>query len=68
MNVTPKELKRARSLLGLTQQQLAASVGVHLVTLARWETGVHRIPKAVAALLHRLVAETEKGVKRTRKT
>jgi len=33
------EITRRRTALGLTQQQLADAVGVHRVTVVRWETG-----------------------------
>lgn len=48
------EIARRRVALGLTQQQLADAVGVHQVTLARWETGVST-PRGLSA---RLLGET----------
>lgn len=32
---------KARKLRGLTQEQLAAKLGVHAITLGRWEQGTH---------------------------
>lgn len=34
-----KNIAEARKAIGLTQEQLAADVGVSKVTVARWETG-----------------------------
>jgi DNA-binding transcriptional regulator YiaG len=40
-----------RKSLKLTQRQLAARLGVHHVSVARWETGVYPVPRlAVTAL------------------
>lgn len=55
--MTPQALKDARKTLGLTQADLATAVGVHPVTVAKWEGGVHAIPPPAAKLIERLVAE-----------
>lgn len=55
--MTPEELKRLRAKLGLTQEQLGAEVGVHRVSVARWETGEHKVPEPVARLLRRLLED-----------
>ena len=39
-----EKLKKRRKELGLTQEQLASEIGVHTVTIGRWETG-QREPK-----------------------
>lgn len=36
-------LKRYRDKLGLTQEALATELGVHSVTVSRWETGAREI-------------------------
>lgn len=36
---TPDEIKALRKRLKLTQKQFAAEVGVHVVTVIRWEKG-----------------------------
>lgn len=41
--MTPAELKAARKQLGLTQAQLAAELGVHQSTYAKWEAGTFKI-------------------------
>lgn len=40
--VVPKKLKEARLKAGLTQVQLANKVGLHPVTIAKWEIGMHQ--------------------------
>jgi len=56
-DVKPAELKRIREALGLTQEQLADEVGVHRVTVAKWEAGDRGIPEPVARLVTRIQAD-----------
>jgi transcriptional regulator with XRE-family HTH domain len=49
------ELKNLRDWLGLTQSELAEVLGVHRVSLAKWETGEHHVPKSAARLLKRML-------------
>jgi DNA-binding XRE family transcriptional regulator len=46
--------KTHRKRLHATQTELAAALGVHRVTLARWETGVIPVPSAHARLVERM--------------
>jgi DNA-binding transcriptional regulator YiaG len=46
--MTRKELKTLRTQRGLTQAALAALVGVHWSTVARWEQGVRVMPESMA--------------------
>lgn len=39
--MTATEIKKLRKTLGLTQEALAARLGVNRVTLADWERGAH---------------------------
>ena len=53
-NVRADEFKRLREAAGLTQAECAELLGVHRVTVARWETGTRRIPEMAARLLARV--------------
>ena len=44
-------VRRLRRRLGLTQSQFAERLGVHLVTVKKWETGAQRIGPLAARLL-----------------
>lgn len=55
--MTPEEFKRQREAAGLTQTQLAGMIGVHPVTIARWETEMRRIPEMAARLLALIVEQ-----------
>jgi DNA-binding transcriptional regulator YiaG len=55
--VEPSEFRRIREALKLTQAQLAAELGVHAMTVSKWERGVQRIPEPVARLVERLRRE-----------
>jgi DNA-binding transcriptional regulator YiaG len=50
-------LKRLREELALTQAGLAQELGVHPMTVSKWETGVRGIPEPVARLVQRMRAE-----------
>lgn len=52
--MTAKEVKAIRARLGMTQKQLADSVGVARVTVARWECGLVRVQEPTARLLRLL--------------
>jgi transcriptional regulator with XRE-family HTH domain len=41
------DLKAWRLRLGLTQESAAELLGVHRVTIARWETGACAMPKLI---------------------
>jgi repressor LexA len=52
----PTEFKEIRKHLGLTQDELAALLDVHRLSVIRWEAGVHRIPMILKLALTALVA------------
>jgi DNA-binding XRE family transcriptional regulator len=54
-NVTPETLVTLRTLAGLTQSGLASALGIHRVTVARWETGKAPIPKWVELAIRSLI-------------
>ncbi len=57
--MTSAQLKRIRSELTLSQQRLADELGVHRVTVAKWEAGDRRIPNPVARLLQRMLLDAK---------
>lgn len=59
--MTADELRKIRKALGLTQPALAARLGVHPVTVARWEISTRRIPEPTARLIRLLLAEQRKA-------
>jgi len=56
--MTGKEVRRHRVKLGLKQSEFAKLIGVHWVTVSRWETEAIKIPEPMARFL-RLVTEKE---------
>ena len=65
LSMTGRDLQKRRKALRLTQAELAAQLGVHWSTVARWEQGVRAIPEPVARLV-KLLQQTQasKGVRR----
>jgi len=53
-----KELKKWRADHGLTQKQLAELLGLKVLAVARYETGVRKIP----SFLHLALKELERGL------
>jgi transcriptional regulator with XRE-family HTH domain len=47
----PEELKSRRESLGLTQALLARELDVDVITVSRWERGVHPIPRYIELAL-----------------
>lgn len=62
-DVKSPELQRIRAEMGLTQTELADELGVHRVTVARWENGERGIPEPVARLLQRIRDDKKKRKK-----
>lgn len=56
--MTSEQLKTTRAALALTQQQLAAQIGVTVSTIAKWEQGIHPIPPMAERFIRRLAANT----------
>lgn len=50
--MTGQQLKRARKALGIDQVTVAKRLGVHPMTISKWERGVVPIPKATGELVH----------------
>jgi DNA-binding transcriptional regulator YiaG len=49
--VTPEQFKGARDALGLTQTAMAQRLGVHPMTVSKWERGLAAIPIPVEKLI-----------------
>jgi transcriptional regulator with XRE-family HTH domain len=64
--MTSDDLKRWRELNGYSQQRLADALGVFQVTVARWESGVRKIPSFLSLALEAL--EYRGGEQKTRET
>jgi DNA-binding transcriptional regulator YiaG len=47
----PEEFKSGRGAIGLTQTELARRLGVHPLTVSRWERGLVSIPNPVGKLM-----------------
>ncbi len=56
--VKAADLKRVRGGLGLTQQQLAEALQTTRVSIARYETGMRKIPGVVSVVLNQLRQNT----------
>ena len=63
----PDQVRRIRKALTLTQLQFAALLGVHLVTVKKWETGAQKMRLSHDRLI-RLLAGRLKPVTRHRTT
>ncbi len=59
--MTPDQLRRIRRRLGLTQSKFAALVGVHLVTVKKWETGRLGMRPTSDRLIRLLAAQQSKS-------
>jgi DNA-binding XRE family transcriptional regulator len=62
----PTELKEVRARMGFTQEQLATTLGVHRLSVIRWEAGTHRIPLMLTLALKQLERELYQARDETR--
>ena len=51
---TGEKIREARKKRGLTQQQLADELGVHRVTVVRWESGAREPMAVVIRVIERI--------------
>ena len=65
--MTKDQVRRLRKQLGMTQQELADTLGTTQTSVARWEMGLHQISEPTARLLKLLAQAQEPTRKRTRK-
>ena len=64
--MTPDEVRRARKTLGLSQSKFAELLGVHLVTVKKWETGAQGLRTTSERLIRLLIAHRAARPKRRR--
>jgi len=67
---SPELLREARTLAGLTGEELAARAGIHPVTLRNYERGMHCPPETwskIAKALKQSMDEHGRAVERMRK-
>jgi DNA-binding transcriptional regulator YiaG len=62
--VTPDALRRLRKRLKLTQPKFAALIGVHLVTVKKWETGTLGMKATTEKLIGLLVAQERQRLRK----
>jgi transcriptional regulator with XRE-family HTH domain len=60
--MTGAAFKKQRRALGLIQAKLAKRIGVHRITISKWEAGMVPVPPPIA-LLMRLLVEKEEAKK-----
>ena len=49
--ITAKQLARKRRLAGFTQESLAKALGVHRITVSRWENGRQPISRGMSVAI-----------------
>ena len=59
--LTAQDARDIRAQLGLTQEQMAITMGVRVRTIARWEAS-GKVPKTAATLMRLLITMTEEGL------
>lgn len=62
--MTPDELKTIRAELGMTQAEFAAAMNTTRVSIARYETGVHPVPRWMPIALRGLALQPRAPQKR----
>lgn len=55
----PAELKEVRARLGFSQEELAIALGMHRLSVLRWEAGLHKIPLMLKLALRQLEREPQ---------
>jgi transcriptional regulator with XRE-family HTH domain len=65
--MTGSEMRRHRETLGLKQTELAERLGVHPMTVSRWERGIGSISKPVEQLVLVFVASSKSKRSKGRK-
>jgi len=61
VKIGPKEIKRTRKVLEMTQEQFADKVGVSVQTVRSWEQGINKPGPFSAVILGALISETRRA-------
>lgn len=59
--MTPKEIKKIRLSLGMTQAKFATALGATIATISRWENGKAVPGRLYIKEIHALVEKTKTG-------
>lgn len=62
--ITPDEIKAIREAAGLTQVRFAEELGVHSITLSRFERGVEPVTRVVGLALRELARQLKQKRKK----
>ena len=65
--MSPDGVRRTRKALGLSQSKFAESLGVHLVTVKKWETGAQGMRATADRLIRMLLAQKASERSRARR-
>lgn len=60
-SITGAEIRRIRHRLGLTQEAFGRLVGVHFVTVSRWERGTLGVRESAAKMMRLLAKQPAKA-------
>jgi DNA-binding transcriptional regulator YiaG len=60
--MTPGAVRRLRKRLGLTQSSFAALLGIHKITVAKWEAGTKGMSATTERLLRVLATQGAKAL------
>lgn len=63
-SMSPGEVKKIRESLGLTQDGMAAELGVQPLAISRWETGSTPVSQSRAMAIQALVARLGAGTRK----
>ena len=59
--LTPTQVREIRESLGMTQQEFAGEVGVHRITVVRWERGFSPVGLPESNAIRALVELRDRG-------
>jgi putative transcriptional regulator len=60
--MTKDEIRELRERLGLNQEQFGNKIGVHFITISRWERGISAPHPVFIAMMQKLSSEVKVDV------